>query len=86
MRCMTNKLIIPLFQHTLYLGHHEEILRKAIKPILGSKVEDDKFIQQFSTIVARKKKRKRRLVKAKVNAVARQSQTHPRKNQIRSQM
>lgn len=32
------KLVVPVFQHTLYLGLHDETLRKEVKPILDSKV------------------------------------------------
>lgn len=73
------KLVVPVFQHTLYLGLHDETLRREVKPILDSKVEDDELIQQFSTIVAREKERKGRLVKAKVNAVTEAVPNSPKK-------
>ena len=76
-----DRLVTPVFLHTLYIGLNDETLRREVKPILDSKVEDDELIQQFSTIVAREKERKGRLTKAKVNSVTEEVQNSPKKEQ-----
>lgn len=76
-----DRLVTPVFLHTLYIGLNDETLRRELKPILDSKVEDDELIQQFSTIVAREKERKERLTKAKVNSVTEEVQNSPKKEQ-----
>ena len=76
-----DRLVTPVFLHTLYIGLNDETLRQEVKPILDSKVEDDKLIQQFSTILAREKERKGRLTKVKVNSVTEEVQNSPKKEQ-----
>lgn len=73
------KLVVPVFQHKLILGLHDETLRREVQPILESKVDEDKLIQEFRTIVAREEERKERSVKAKVNAVTEAVPKSPKK-------
>jgi hypothetical protein len=45
----------------LYIGLNDETLRKEVKPILDSKVDDDdEIIQKFGEIVACERERKER--------------------------